>query len=252
MQVKYGRPLAYTAIWGVIAVAAIAFVPDMFPDRESDSGSAPDAYAATADMPETLLQDGTTILVGDPNAGTVVQLFEDPRCPIVADFEASGAKAIHAHTLQRKTLTSYTLASFKDERLGGDGSKRAVNALRAALEVQKFAEYHAVLMEHQAEVEASGGYTTERLLRLADQVPGLRGETFDGAVATMKYADFVTASQAAYERTGDDPAGPGTPAIVINRTMLGGEDYKALFDEDRAADVLSVVEDRPEALNRRA
>lgn len=252
MQVKYGRPLAYTAVWGVIAAAAIAFVPGMFPDWESDPGPAPDAYAATADMPETLLPDGTTILVGDRDAGTVVRLFEDPRCPIVADFEASGAKAIHSHTLQRKTVTSYTLASFKDKTLGGDGSKRAVNALRAALEVQKFAEYHAVLMEHQAEVEASGGYTTERLLRLADQVPGLRGETFDGAVATMKYADFVTASQAAYERTGDDPAGPGTPTIVINRTMLGGEDYKALFDEDRAADVLSVVEDRPEALNRRA
>lgn len=70
----------------------------------------------------------------------------------------------------------YTFASFKDDRLGGDGSKRAVNALRAALGKRKFVEYHAGLFGNQAAVESSGGCTTERLLKLAGKVPGLRDE----------------------------------------------------------------------------
>ncbi|MFD5411208.1 DsbA family protein [Streptomyces nojiriensis] len=139
--------------------------------------------------------------VGDPLAKTVVRLYEDPRCPVVLDFESTGAKAILAQTFRRQVRTEYTFASFKDDRLGVDGSKRAVNALRAAPDGQRFAEYHTVLIGNQTSVEESGGFTTERLLALAEQVPGLRGEAFDTAVSTMKYQDFVTASQAAYRRT---------------------------------------------------
>ncbi|WP_420716615.1 thioredoxin domain-containing protein [Streptomyces sp. H27-H1] len=84
-----------------------------------------------------------TIVVGDPAAATTVQLYEDPRCPVVEEFEATGAPALREMTLRRKTKTEYTLASFRDDRVGGDGSKRAVDALRAALDAGKFTEYHA-------------------------------------------------------------------------------------------------------------
>ncbi|MER5810729.1 thioredoxin domain-containing protein [Streptomyces sp. NPDC002033] len=252
MQAKHIRPVAYTAVWAAIAAAAVAFGPGLIPDREPEREPEPQAYAAITDLPEVLMPDGTTIAVGDPDAETVVRLFEDPRCPVVADFEASGARAISAHTLRHRTRTEYTLASFKDDRLGGDGSKRAVNALRAALDAQRFTEFHSVLMAHQAEVEASGGYTTERLLALAALVPGLRGESFDSAVSTMKYSAFVTASQAAYQEAGDDPVGPGTPAFAINRVLLGSEEFDDFFDEGSTAKVLSVVEKTPEALSRRA
>lgn len=78
-----------------------------------------------------------------------------------------------------------------------------------------------VLLEHQQELETSGGYTTERLLSLAEQVPGLRGEAFDAAVSGMKHGDFVTASQKAYEGLTGGTTGPGTPTVANNRTMLG-------------------------------
>ncbi|MFD3943422.1 DsbA family protein [Streptomyces sp. NPDC058579] len=169
-------------------------------------------------------------MVGNPGAISTVQVYEDPRCPVVEEYERTGAKALRKLLLMGEIKAGYTFASFRDDRLGGDGSKRAVNALRAALEKGKFVEYHAVLFENQAAVESSGGFTTERLLKLAEKVPGLRDEAFDLAVRTMKYRSFVTASQQAYEQTGDDPIGPGTPTIVVNGHTIDGGLYGANFD----------------------
>ncbi|MCX4781512.1 DsbA family protein [Streptomyces sp. NBC_01264] len=253
MQVTYVRTLAYVAVWGALAVAAVSFGPGVLAGLSPDvaPAPAPQAYADTTELPEVLSSDGTKIVVGDPKAKTVVRFYEDPRCPVLADFESTGAKAIRAQTIQGRTRTEYVLASFKDGSLGGDGSKRAVNALRAALDAQKFTEFHAVLMENQAEAEASGGYSTQRLLSLADKVPGLRSEAFDTAVSTMKYSDFVTASLTAYRQTGEDPIGPGTPSVTINTTMLTGELYDDLFDENALTGVLIAVERTPEVLGNR-
>ncbi|MFE2925209.1 DsbA family protein [Streptomyces goshikiensis] len=248
MQVRYVRRAAVVVVCGALAVAAVGC--GRGPSAASSQHSAAPAlvpYAGITELPEALAPDGTTITVGDPQAKTVVRVYEDPRCPVVAEFEATGAKAIRAETVGRQVRTEYTLASFKDVRLGGDGSKRAVNALRAALDVQRFTEYHTVLVESQEEVEASGGYTTERLLNLAARVPGLRSETFDAAVSSMKYGDFVTASQTAYQQTGDDPIGPGTPAVTIDAKMVSEKIYGNLFEEELTADLLTTVRKNPVA-----
>ncbi|MGA5067952.1 DsbA family protein [Streptomyces exfoliatus] len=187
-------------------------------------------YASAQRLPERTAPDGTTIVVGNPAARSTVHVYEDPRCPVVEEFERTTGAALQKLLLDGEIKAEYTLASFRDVRLGGDGSKRAVNALRAALEKGKFVEYHAVLFENQAAVESGSGFTTERLLRLADEVPGLRDEAFDLAVRTMKYSSFVTASQQAYQRTGDDPIGPGTPTIVVNGHHIDGGLYGVNFD----------------------
>lgn len=121
-------------------MAAVSFGPGALASLQGEEGPAPQAYADVTELPEELSADGTRILVGDPAAQMAVRLYEEPRCPIVGNFESSGAKAIRQRTIQRQARTEYTLASFKDDRLGGDGSKRAVNALRAALDTQKFTE----------------------------------------------------------------------------------------------------------------
>ncbi|WP_327309105.1 thioredoxin domain-containing protein [Streptomyces sp. NBC_01298] len=218
------------------AVAAIAVVTTAGCAQTAQSTGAsaprPVPYATVGELPETLAADGTTIVVGDPAAATTVRLYEDPRCPVVDEFEATGAPALRAMTLRREAKTEYTFASFRDDRVGGDGSRKAVNALRAALEASLFTEYHTVLMENMAKSERAGGYTNNSLLVLADQVPGLRSEAFDSAVATMKYDDFVAASEKTYEAAGgDDPRGPGTPTVVINNTQVTGARYGWLFEE---------------------
>ncbi|MFD5517293.1 DsbA family protein [Streptomyces sp. NPDC127066] len=205
------------------------------------------AFESAEKLPEKLAKDGTTILVGDPDAKVTVHLYEDPRCPVCEEFETTGGSPrLREATLDRRTVTEYTLASFLDDRLGGSGSKKAVNALRAALEEGKFVEYHEVLYANQPE-ESVDGYTDARLLELADDVEGLRGPKFDAAVKSMKYRSFVTASEKAYERAGGakDPEGPGTPTAVINDRQIPAEHNGVLFDGDVFAELLQEIHASP-------
>ncbi|MFJ8588883.1 DsbA family protein [Streptomyces sp. NPDC093595] len=224
---------------------------DVTPDAQSPGDARPAAgtgttvYASAERLPERAAPDGTTIVVGNPGAASTVHVYEDPRCPVVEEYERTGGEALEELLLRGEIKAEYTFASFKDDRIGGDGSKRAVNALRAALEKGKFVEYHAVLFENQAAVENSGGFTTERLLKLAEKVPGLRGETFDQAVRTTKYGSFVTASQQAYQETGDDPIGPGTPTVAVNGHTIDGGLRGFYFDATAFRLLVTDLHERP-------
>ncbi|MEU6662274.1 thioredoxin domain-containing protein [Streptomyces sp. NPDC046821] len=187
---------------------------------------APERFANSAQLPEYLAADGTTVVVGSAKADTVVRLYEDLRCPVCRDFEEEGgAGALRKMTLDGEVRTEYTLASFLDDRLGGKGSKKAANALRAALDQGKFVEYHDVLFHEQPE-ESVDGYTDAFLLRMASRVKGLRGDEFDTAVKDMKYGSFVTASEKAYEQ---DKVS-GTPGFAVNGTLLGDDMRGGMFD----------------------
>ncbi|MFF6993850.1 DsbA family protein [Streptomyces sp. NPDC008313] len=187
----------------------------------------PEVFVDSGHLPERLDSDGTTIVVGTARARTVVHLYEDMRCPVCEQFEEEGGgDGLRGMTLSGEVRTEYTLASFLDDRLGGKGSKKAANALRAALEEGKFLEYHDVLFAHQPE-EAVDGYTDAFLLRMASKVHGLRSAKFDAAVKGTKYRGFVTASEKAFEK--DEV--PGTPNLAVNGKLLDEEMWSAIFDK---------------------
>jgi len=213
------------------------------PTKSASSPAKPEAsYGGPAELPEKLDADGTTITVGDPKASLTVHVYEDPRCPVCKQFEVDGGgPAVQEMTLRREAKAEYTLASFLDDGLGGTGSKKAVNALRAALEEGKFAEYHAVLYAHQPE-ESVDGFTDAYLLKLAAKVDGLRGPKFDTAVKSMKYRDFVAASEKAFERSGAQ----GTPTVEIDNVRIPGEINAAIFDRAKFAELLRTVHKDPE------
>ncbi|MFE8943259.1 DsbA family protein [Streptomyces sp. NPDC007856] len=216
--------------------------------RSSATTKAAPAYSGLSQVPERLGNDGTTIMVGDPAARVTVHLYEDPRCPVCKQFETTGGAArLREATIRRQAETEYTLASFLDGRLGGSGSAKAVNALRAALDKGRFAEYHDVLYAHQP-AESVDGFTDACLLKLAARVPGLRGPDFDSAVRTMKYRSFVTRAEKAYEDAGgaQDPRGPGTPTAEIDEVRIPPEYNAVLFDADAFAGLLTKIRAHPE------
>ncbi|MFI7383214.1 DsbA family protein [Streptomyces sp. NPDC049813] len=198
-------------------------------DDDSDHAAADEtAYTAVGQLPERLAPDATTVVVGSPAAGTRVRLYEDMRCPVCEEYEVGGGgAALRTLTLKGEVRAEYTLASFLDDRLGGGGSQRAANALRAALAQGRFIEFHDVLFAHQPE-ESVDGYTDAFLLRMASRVRGLRGAEFDTAVRTMKYRTFVTASQAAYERDGVR----GTPTFAVNGDVVPDHLRGAMFEKE--------------------
>ncbi|MER6126309.1 thioredoxin domain-containing protein [Streptomyces sp. NPDC001795] len=241
MRVKrVGRRLTAAVLTGMLgaAVASCGARHPVAADRGGQQTPDKAAYTRLAGVPEQVEPDGTSILVGDPQARMTVHLYEDPRCPYCQQFETSGGGPVLTKwTLRRKVKVEYTMASFLDGRLGGNGSKKAVNALRAALEEGKFAEYHAVLYQNQPS-EEEDGFTDARLLQLASKVKGLRSPSFDTAVKSMKYRDFVDSSEKVFAAAGhyNGHAGPGTPTAEIDGYRIpvkyGAILYKAdLFDE---------------------
>lgn len=184
-------------------------------------------YATDADLPESLAPDGTTVRVGSPSAKTVVHVYEDMRCPVCEQFETrGGGEALREMVRAGQVRAEYTLASFLDDKLGGEGSKKAANALRAALDQGRFVELHDLLFAHQPE-ESVDGYTDAFLLRTASQVKGLRDPAFDAAVKGMKYGAFVTASEKAFMTSG----ATGTPTLKVNGKIVPQSLANGLFDK---------------------
>ncbi|WP_437071161.1 DsbA family protein [Streptomyces sp. enrichment culture] len=183
-----------------------------------------DAYASVEEIAEAIGPDGTTIIVGSPTAGTTVHLYEDMRCPACEQFETQGS----GETLRNMVMTGevkveYTLASFLDGKLGGQGSRKAANALRAAVDEGRFVEYHEVLYANQPE-ESVDGYTETFLLDMASKVDGLRGPEFDAAVKGMTHRDWVDGSQRAFDLSGVG----STPTMKVNGKVVDG-----IFDAPR-------------------
>jgi protein-disulfide isomerase len=228
------------AVLGAAAVLVLSGCGQRAAEHEPD-------FASAAMLPERLGADGTTITVGDPEAPVKVHLYEDPRCPYCKEFETTGGgPRLRDALLDRSAIAEYTFASFLDDRLGGTGSKKAVNALRASLEEGKFVEYHEVLYANQPD-ESTDGFTDAYLLQLAGKVKGLRGPEFDAAVRSMKYRGFVTDSQEAYEKAGGarEPEGPGTPTALINGKRIPLQYNGLLLESDAFAELLKKIYDQP-------
>lgn len=200
----------------------------------SPTATAAEHTEALAELPASVA--GPRILVGRAKAPHTVTVFVDPRCSYCAKFEASAGPVLADEAAAGRVRVEYVIASFLDARTGGTASARAANALRASVEAGpgRFEEYQAALFASRPSGESRDGFSTDHLLRIADQVPGLRSETFDKAVRADAYATWVAASQRAFEDSGVD----GTPTVLVDgRPLAAGN---GLYD---AADFSQALRD---------
>ncbi|MFF4103248.1 DsbA family protein [Streptomyces sp. NPDC001903] len=182
-----------------------------------------------AELPAAV--DGAKVVVGDPAAPRTAQVLVDPRCGYCARFEGAGGEVLLRLAAEGKVKVEYLLASFLD-RGGAGGSVRAVNALRASVEAGKFAEYQAAVFASLPKA----GFTDGHLLAIAAEVPGLRGEAFDRAVAEQTYREWVGEAEEAFEATGAQ----GTPMVLVDGKPVGSKDG-AMFDAAAFAAALEAV-----------
>ncbi|MDF9814587.1 thioredoxin domain-containing protein [Streptomyces sp. SPB162] len=193
---------------------------------EAGSGAKGAAGAATlSQLPARMAADGTAVVVGDPAAPHTVKVYEDPRCPYCKRFEQGGGTALAKLVKDGKVKVEYTIASFLDSNFGGSSSLKAANALRAAVDAGKFAEFHSAIFENQPE-EPEDGFTDAFLLKIADTVPGLNGTAFQKAVKDQSYKGWVKSSEKAFEASGSQ----GTPTVLVNGKKVSPGD--AVYDAD--------------------
>lgn len=180
--------------------------------------------APAAAVPASATAEGG-LVVGDPAAPKVLEVFEDPQCPWCGRLETSPSAQVIADAVDRgEVQVVYRLRSF----LGAE-SVRAVAALAAAADEGRFAELHAVLFANQP-AEGAGGYTVDQLLQLGRGV-GLTSERFVRAVEEQTYAPWAGEIDGRAARDGNTT----TPEVRLDGRVL---DMDTVFDPDALGEAL--------------
>jgi protein-disulfide isomerase/uncharacterized membrane protein YphA (DoxX/SURF4 family) len=154
------------------------------------------------------LADGVT--VGTATAPVTLDLYEDPQCPVCAQFESQVGPAISGWIASGKVKVHYHVISFLDSASSTKYSSRAANALYAAAGVSPdaFAKYHQLLYQQQP-AEGSAGLTEDKLVQLAQQAGA--GSVAD-QIRAGTYADYVARATDQSSKDGVT----GTPTVRVN------------------------------------
>lgn len=171
--------------------------------------------------------NGTTVVIGESSAKKTLVMYEDPRCPVCASFEQTVGSTVDKGVDDGKYKVQYVGATFLDNGLGGEGSKNALSALGAALNVspEAFLEYKTALYSTKWHPEESDDKFKDDsyLIEVADTVSTLKGNTkFQNAVKNGTYDKWALEMS----KTFDDSGVTGTPTLKMDGKTLTGSDGK--------------------------
>ncbi|NED15510.1 thioredoxin domain-containing protein [Streptomyces sp. SID9124] len=181
--------------------------------------------------------NGTTVVIGKDSAQKTLKLYEDSRCPICASFEQTVGSTIAKDVKDGKYKIQYIGASFIDgDSLGdgvignrGEGSKNALSALGAALNVSTdaFLEYKSALYSAEFHPDESDDKFKDDsyLIKVADSVKDLKGnKDFQKAVEDGTYDAWALKMSKAFDDNKDEVT--GTPTLVMDGKKITGSDGK--------------------------
>ncbi|MEU4203160.1 thioredoxin domain-containing protein [Streptomyces sp. NPDC045470] len=193
---------------------------------DSGGGSAKWSDAASAKLVQpanTSGKNGTEITVGKKDAKHTLSLFEDARCPGCASFEQNVGETIQKDLKEGKYKASIHLGTFLDNNLQGTGSKNALSAMGAALNVgpDAFLKYKEALFskEFHPDERQDKFADNDYLLKVADTVPALKGNAkFQDAVKAGTYNRWAMEMSEAFNGFKDVKS---TPTVKLDDTVLG-------------------------------
>ncbi|MGW5279615.1 thioredoxin domain-containing protein [Streptomyces collinus] len=186
---------------------------------------------------------GTTVVLGKDSAKKTLKVYEDPRCPVCAQFEQTVGSTVKKDLDDGKFKIQYIGATFIDNHDNGEGSKNALSALGAALNVspEAFLEYKTALYsakwhpDEQADKFKDDSY----LVKVADTVPALKGNAkFRDAVKKGTYDAWAMAMSKTFDDNKDGVS--GTPSFVMDGKKLTADSQggppMSVADFDRVVD----------------
>ncbi|HEV7626599.1 MAG TPA: thioredoxin domain-containing protein [Streptomyces sp.] len=209
------QALVGVSVVGVLAVAGGIFYAIMKMNQPSGWEAAKEQRLVKP--ANTTGKDGTGILIGDAGAKKTVDIYEDLRCPACASYEQSVGKLVIKGADDGKYKIKMHLGNLIDSGRGGEGSRNAISALGASLNVSKeaFTDYHEKLYSakfHPEETQdkfADDSY----LLDVADAVPALKNNSkFKKAVDEGTYDKWALTMVDDFEKGKIK----GTPTIRID------------------------------------
>lgn len=224
---KEARNRQFKVGGGVLAVLVIAggVVFGVSQAGGGDSGSSDQWASAKKDplvKPENASgKDGTTVVVGKAGAKKTLQMYEDPRCPVCAQFEQTVGSTVDKGVEDGTYKVQYIGATFLDGNLGGSGSKNALSALGAALDVSPDAFWHykaAMYTKENHPDEQKDTFNSDAaLIKIADQVPELKGDkAFQKDVKDGTFDKWALTMSEKFDKSGVQ----GTPTLQMDGKKL--------------------------------
>ena len=171
--------------------------------------------------------NGTTVVIGKSSAKKTLVMYEDPRCPICAQFEQTVGSTVKKDVDEGKFKIQYVGASFIDTNTQGEGSKNALSAMGAALNVspEAFLEYKTALYSakwHPEETEDKFK-DDSYLIKVANTVPALKDNAaFQKAVKDGTYDKWALDMSDVFNKSGVQ----GTPTLKMDGKTITGSDGK--------------------------
>lgn len=172
--------------------------------------------------------NGTTVVIGESSAKKTLVMYEDPRCPVCAQFEQTVGSTVDKDVEDGKFKIQYVGATFLDGNLGGEGPKNGLSALGAALNVsgEAFLEYKTAMYSTKWHPEESDDKFKDDayLIKIAQTVPALKDNTkFQNAVKNGTYDKWALEMSEKFNKDGVT----GTPTLKMDGKTLTGSDGNA-------------------------
>jgi len=142
------------------------------------------------------------------NAGStkVIDIWEDPQCPVCKNFEDANGDYIESLVRDKKATVRFHVLSFL-----GDESVRAANASFCAADEGQYLDFHHALYAVQSPLENSGFWSNQKLIDIATKI-GIKSTKFANCVNKGSKIDLVKANYDSMQKFGVQ----GTPTVFIN------------------------------------
>jgi protein-disulfide isomerase len=206
----------------------------------------PDAWEAAKDAKlvapaNTSGKDGLDVVIGKAEAKKTLEIYEDPRCPVCASFEQTVGEELHKGMDEGRYKVQFVGASFLDDKLTGVGSKNALSALGAALDVspEAFMDFKAALYSAEFHPEESTDKFADDayLIKIANSVDALKGnKDFEKDVKDGTFDKWALELSEKFNKAKDVT---GTPTLKMDGKVVNGpaggapmtvEDFRTAID----------------------
>jgi protein-disulfide isomerase len=161
----------------------------------------------------------------DNGAVTVIDVWEDPQCPVCKLFEDANGDYIESLIREKKATVRYHVLSFL-----GDESVRAANASFCAADEGQYLDFHHALYAVQSPLENSGFWSNETLVNIGKKI-GITSKSFEDCVTKGSKIEVVKANYDSMSKFGVQ----GTPTVFINGKKWERTQNEFSLEEFKAA-----------------
>jgi protein-disulfide isomerase len=211
----------------VLLVVVTGVVFSLFSQNSKESASLAGLDGTTLKPAITSTIDTTngSPITFDNGAVTVIDVWEDPQCPVCKLFEDANGDYIESLIREKKATVRYHVLSFL-----GDESVRAANASFCAADEGQYLDFHHALYAVQSPLENSGFWSNETLVNIGKKI-GITSKSFADCVTKGSKVEIVKANYDSMSKFGVQ----GTPTVFINGKKWERTQNEFSLEEFKAA-----------------